>query len=141
MEKFIVELLNEKFYLTCLDKNDAYPIIIKLLGSHLYQNYSITQEEGDKISILAFLSEEQRQYIVDKSSCCLEYCCITIDTAVPALACSGMLNIITSLFAKHNISIMCTSTFNRNYIYFPTEERQKVVDMFNQNPEYELSNN
>lgn len=140
MEKFIVELVDKNFYLTCLDKNDAYPIIIKLLGSDPNQNYSITQE-GDKISILAFLNTEQRQYIMEKSSCCLEYCCITIDTAVPALACSGMLNIITSLFAKHNISIMCTSTFNRNYIYFPAEERQKVVDMFNQNPEYMWINN
>lgn len=136
--KFIVELVNQPFFLTCLSKNDAYPIIIKLLGSN--EIYSITREEDDKISILASLDTEQRQYIEDKASCCLEYCCITVDTVEPALALSGMLNIITTLFAKHKISIMCTSTFNRNYIYFPTEDKQKVVKMFEQTPDYEFFN-
>lgn len=134
--KFIVDLLENTFFLTCLEKNDAYPIIIKLLASN--ELYSITKEEGDKISILSFLDTFQKQYIEDKGSCCLEYCCITIDTVEPALACSGMLNIITSLFSKHNVSILCTSTFNRNYIYFPVENKLKVIKIFEQTQDYEF---
>lgn len=134
--KFIVELLDNTFSLTCLDKNDCYPIIIKLLSSN--EVYTITQEEHEKVSILAYLDISQKQYIESKGSCCLDYHCLTIDTAQPALDSSGMLNTITTLFATHKISILCTSTFNRNFIYFRVDDKDDVIKMLKESPDYEF---
>jgi len=139
--KFLATLLDALFQLTCLPLNDAYPIIIDLLGNT--QNiYSITQEgtqeDDGKVSILASLDMNQKLYIEKKGGCCLTYHCLSVETAEPALNDSGMLGEITDLFTKMNVSILCTSTFNKNFIFFGEQDYSEVVEWLNNDENYEF---
>lgn len=63
------------------------------------------------------------------------YHCLQITTENPGLNESGMLAEVTDFLANANIPILCLSTFNCNYIYYPNSCAEFLETALLEDPE------
>jgi hypothetical protein len=65
-----------------------------------------------------------------------DYLCIRVNTATPAIDEVGLLTEISSFFSQHEIPILCMSTYNCNYFYYPTKFEGNLLDAIRGSSDY-----
>jgi len=129
--KYFLTKLPGIFYLISTRNKDR--LLKQILGCLLADGlFSITQEpDGSCSMIMQLQNEEALNTILKTGESYLSadnYYGLQIDTSNPALNEAGMLAEVTSLLAEKGIPILCLSTFNYNYIYYPVAFEAQLVD-------------
>jgi len=101
--------------------------------------FSITRETDGATSIL-FRLQDQTQFeeIIDTLDIVISpdrYHCFQLETENPALNEAGMLSKVTTFLASHQIPILCLSTFNCNYVYYPIQYTDQMMEAISSDPE------
>jgi hypothetical protein len=126
---------------------DLDPMLRHTLNLILSDNlFSITKEPSGGASIIyRFSNNEQLQDTVKGDLLFYTspetYSCIQVNTANPALGESGMLSEVSTFFAHHKIPILCLSTWNCNYIYYPEQYQSALQEACLKDSDYYLEKN
>lgn len=127
MPKYYLTKLESNFILIACRQQELVtrPLLALLLNDHLF---SVTRETDGSMSILLTI-EDYQQYFksIEQVYTTEEYHCLQITTENPALQEAGMLAEVTTFMANHDVPILCLSTYNGNYLYYPANNSDQVV--------------
>lgn len=124
-----------------ISARDQDKILKLILECTLSKNslFSITRETDGTTSVLLRPQDEiQFDQIVKSPEIRMSsdrYHCFQLDTEDPGLNEAGMLAKVTTFLADHQIPILCLSTFNCNYIYYPIDYTEKMIEAIKSDPE------
>ena len=139
MPKYYLSRLPGSFNLISTKRKD---LLLKTILNCLLSDglFSITQEPDGSCSILLQQFRDgddfKRVLVSGESYLCPErYRAFQINTENPGLDEPGMLAEITGFLGKYEIPILCLSTFNCNYLYYPTNVEDRITAALGAAPE------
>ena len=129
------------FYLISAKNQDKTIKLIMQCALSKNSLFSITRETDGTTSIL-FRPQDQIEFeeiLNSKSSDVLispdRYYCFRLDTENPAINEAGMLANVTTFLANSHIPILCLSTYNCNYVYYPINNSDEMIEAIRSAPE------
>lgn len=135
---YLSKLSGVFFLISARDQDKILKVILQCILSK-NSLFSITRETDGATSLL-FRPQDQTQFeeIIDTLDVIISpdrYYCYQLDTENPALNETGMLSKVTTFLAEHQIPILCLSTFNCNYVYYPIQYADKMIEAIKSDPE------
>lgn len=100
--------------------------------------FSITTT-GEEISMIVSAKEKDEYEKADFIYPSGPYLAIAVDTNDPGKDESGILSSLTDAFAKYKISILCCSTYMRNYVLFLKEDQTKFEKLLETEKDFYIS--
>ena len=131
MQEFDLAILPDKF--TILKADDLCDILQPLLLVILENGNFISFTKSEKeLSLVVSANDFDKFFDSDKVYKLDYYIGLTFDTN-GLIDQAGILSRLTRLFAEWNISILCISTFDYNYILLPENDFDKFTKMCREN--------
>lgn len=135
MPKYYLTKFEPNFILITCRREELVtrPLLALMLSKELF---SVTRENDGTMSILLTTEEYTKHFEgIEEVFGTEEYHCVQITTENPALQEAGMLSEITTFLAEHKVPILCLSTYNGNYIYYPADCSKRVTSAVVEKPD------